>query len=90
MASTTEIAISEQVRFLGALMGTTGITEVNNTVCNNYINRLLSALDPFIGDLEDEAQEMIEQRRQDKKRIEEEPTHIIAPTGHDLNHLNIK
>jgi hypothetical protein len=89
MASTTEVNISENVRFFGALMGTPGITEANNEKCNNYISRLLDALEPFVQDHIDEATKMIKMRKEEMERIAEEPNLIIAPTGHDMNHLNI-
>lgn len=90
MASTTEINIAENIKFFGSLMGTPGITDENNTLCNDYITRLLKALDPFVNDHVEDAAEVMRFREEEKKRLEEEPTHIIQPTGDDLNHLNIR
>jgi hypothetical protein len=90
MASTTEVNISQSVNFFGSLMGTTGISDENNKICNKYINRLLISLEPFVKDYEDEAKETLEFRAAEKKRMEEEPELIVAPTGHDYNNLKIR
>ena len=90
MASTTEVSIAEAIKFYGSLMGTPGITEENNQICNDYIKVLLGAMKPFVDDYVEEAEETIKFREEEKKRIEEEPTNIIAPTGHDLANLKIR
>ena len=95
MASTTETNIADNIRFFGSLMGTPGISPANNDLCNEYINKELKALKPFVQDYVDEAREMIKLRKENMKRIEEEEENseekveIITPTSNDFNNLKI-
>lgn len=94
MASTTEINIGQQIQFFGSLVGTTGLSEANNDIANQYVNRLLIALEPFVKDYEEEAKEIVEERKKERARIEageeDEGPKIIAPSSFDMNNLKIK
>lgn len=41
--SARKFELNEMIRFYGSLIGTTGISETNNTIANDYLNRLLVA-----------------------------------------------
>lgn len=43
--------INEQIRFFGSLVGTQGLSEENNNVANEYLNKLLIAAKPAIDKL---------------------------------------
>lgn len=47
-APITQFEIIESIRFLAQLVGTTGLNEEVITKTNNYIGRLLDALEPSI------------------------------------------
>lgn len=87
MASSIEVNISEQVRFYGSLIGTVGLSEANNTIANNYLSRYLKAMEPFVKEYEEEVEELLKQRSEDKDRAGKI---ILEPTEGDLENLNIR
>lgn len=47
-APITQFEIIESIRFFGQLIGTQGLSQVANDKANNYIERLLEALEPSV------------------------------------------
>lgn len=38
----------ESIRFFGSLIGTTGLSDDNNRLANEYVNKLLLAMEPTV------------------------------------------
>lgn len=87
MASSTEIEISNQVRFFGAVVGTAGMDEDINVMANTYLRKLIKALEPFVNDYVEEAEELVKQRKADEERAGKL---IVESTEDDLINLKIK
>lgn len=47
-APISEFEIVESIRFFGSLVGTEGLSQTNNQIANDYIERLLKALETSV------------------------------------------
>ena len=44
-----DIEVAEMIRFYGTLVGTPGMSDANNKLCNDNIAKLLAAIQPKVG-----------------------------------------